>query len=366
MKRKSAIVTSELLSAFGLEASAAVSVFSGGHINDTFLVKSGKGNFMLQRINPFVFPRPQDIMENMLGITEFLKERITKRGGNPTRETLCPIQTDCGKYYYIDDDGEYWRCIPYIENTTAYETVSGKDMLEAAGSAFGDFQSLLADYPAETLHIIIADFHNTPVRYRQLMDAAEKDTAARLSTVLAEMKFVQDRETDCVALTTLHAMGKLPLRVTHNDTKLSNILFDNNTNCPICVIDLDTVMPGFTAFDFGDSIRAGATTAAEDEADLSKVHFDLELYTAYTRGFLRAARHEMCEDELRSLATGAKLMTLEVGMRFLADYLNDDVYFRTEYPRHNLDRARNQFQLVKEMETAMPEMERIVFQYYNS
>lgn len=364
MKRNTAAVTKELLQAFGLEETCEFSVFTGGHINDTFLVKSEKGNFMLQRINPFVFPRPQDIMGNMLGVTEFLRVKIEQRGGNPDRETLKSLPTSSGNFYHVDQDQEYWRCIAFIENTTAYETVSGNEMLEAAGSAFGDFQSMLADYPADTLHEIIKDFHNTPARYRQLMDAAEKDAAGRLSSIAEEMDFVKEREADCAVLVNLYKAGRIPLRVTHNDTKMSNVLFDNDTNQPICVIDLDTVMPGFTAFDFGDSIRAGATTAAEDEADLSKVHFDIDLYDAYARGFLRAANHEMNEDELRSLAYGAKLMTLEVGMRFLADYLNGDEYFRISHPRHNLDRARNQFQLVREMEKTMPEMERIVFHHY--
>lgn len=236
-------------------------------------------------------------------------------------------------------------------------------MLREAGRAFGEFQSLLCDYPADTLHETIVDFHNTPVRFAQLREAAEKNAAGRLSQVEAEMAFAAQREADGSLLMDLLREGKLPLRVTHNDTKMSNVLMDNETGKAVCVIDLDTVMPGLTAFDFGDSIRAGASTAAEDEADLSKVHFDLDLFAAYTEGFLSAAGDALTPLELQTLPDGARLMTLEVGIRFLADYLNGDVYFRTAYPEHNLVRARNQFQLVREMEEKRAGMDAIIQRY---
>lgn len=356
-------VTPEILAAFGLPADAEATPILSGHINDTFVVQGPEKRLILQRINHFVFPSPQNIMENILGVTDFLREKIRQQGGDPDRETLTVVRTTDGGSFFVDDGGNYWRCTIYIENATSHETVENPAMLEEAGRAFGQFQHLLSGYPADTLHEIIPDFHNTPARYRQLQDAVAKNAAGRLGEVQAELDFAAAREKDCALLMDLLAQGELPLRVTHNDTKMSNVLLDDATGKAVCVIDLDTVMPGLCAFDFGDSIRAGASTAAEDEADLSKVHFDLDLFEAYTKGFLSAAGQALTEKELATLPDGAKLMTLEVGMRFLADYLNGDVYFRTAYPTHNLDRARNQFKLVEEMEEKRADMDRIVKKY---
>lgn len=356
------LVTPEILSAFGLNPKSPVTPLNGGHINDTFLVEDG-GKFTLQRINRYVFPSPQDIMENITGVTSFLRDKILARGGDPDRETLNIRRTMDGAALYVDEDGEPWRCMTYVDGASSRETVENAAMLREAGRAFGDFQKLLSGYPAETLHETIVNFHNTPERYRQLMEAASNDKAGRLSTVQAEMEFASQRETDCALLMDLLREGKLPLRVTHNDTKMSNVLIDDATGQALCVIDLDTVMPGLTAFDFGDSIRAGATTAAEDEADLSKVHFDLNLFQAYTEGFLSAAGNALTPLELQTLPDGARLMTYEVGIRFLADYLNGDVYFRTAYPEHNLVRARNQFKLVEEMEQKRAGMDEIIGKY---
>ena len=233
-------------------------------------------------------------------------------------------------------------------------------MLREAGRAFGEFQRLLDGYPAETLHEIIPDFHNTPQRFRQLEEAARRDKAGRLSQVGPEMAFAQARREGCSFLMDLLRAGKLPLRVTHNDTKMSNVLLDDNTGRAVCVIDLDTVMPGLAAFDFGDAIRSGATTAAEDETYLSLVRLDLERFSAFTQGFLGAAGQAFTPLERETLADGAIWMTFEVGIRFLADYLNGDVYFRTAYSQHNLDRARNQFRLVEELEKARPAMGEII------
>lgn len=261
---------------------------------------------------------------------------------------------------YIDEAGNYWRCTLHIDGTASYETPDSTEMLYEAGRAFGDFQAQLSGYPAGTLHEIIPDFHNTPVRLQQLRDAAKADPKGRLFEVQAELDFALAREERAGLLMGLLKQGALPLRVTHNDTKMSNILFDSETKKAVCVIDLDTVMPGLTAFDFGDSIRAGASTAAEDETDLGKVKFDLELYKAYTRGFLSSAGSALTEKELLTLPDGAWAMTFEVGTRFLADYLNGDVYFRVKHPRQNLDRARNQFHLALQMERQREEMGRIV------
>ena len=354
MEQKS-LVAPDILSAFGLSPACPVLPLKGGHINDTFLVED-QGKFTLQRINRFVFARPQDIMENITGVTEFLRKKILARGGNPDRETLNIRRTVDGAVLYTDREGEPWRCMTYVDGASSRETVESAAMLREAGRAFGEFQKLLSDYPAHTLHETIANFHNTPERFRQLMDAVRGDKGGRVSQVGPELAFAAQREGSCSLLTDLLKEGKLPLRVTHNDTKMSNVLMDDATGKALCVIDLDTVMPGLAAFDFGDSIRTGATTAAEDEADLSKVHFDLGLFEAYGEGFLSAAGDALTPLELETLPDGAILMTFEVGIRFLADYLNGDVYFRTAYPEHNLVRARNQFRLVEEMEQSRSQM----------
>lgn len=354
----------EAASAFPFGSSVrSATPFGGGHINDTFLVETGNGAFVLQRLNKYVFPRPDWIMENISRVTRFLAQKLASLGLDPARGTLTLVGTQDGRDFYIDSDGHYWRATASIENTTAYESATSAAMFEKAGAAFGQFQSMLSDYPADTLHEIIPNFHNTPDRYRQLMDAVEKNAAGRLSEVQAELAFVEARRDDCAALMALLQDGRLPLKVTHNDTKMSNVLIDNGTQDVVCVIDLDTVMPGLAAFDFGDSIRAGASTGAEDEADLTKVHFSLPLFEAYTKGFLGAAGDALTPLETETLPLGAKLMTLEVGMRFLADYLNGDVYFKTSRPGHNLDRARNQLHLVADMERQWDGMTGIIGAY---
>lgn len=350
-------LTEQVLLAFGLQPTASVRIMPGGHINDTYLADE---KYVIQRINHFVFPHPEHIMENMLGVTGFLREKLLARGGNPERETLQVVLTKSGEPVYRDHAANYWRCALHIGGTASYETPDSPDMLREAGRAFGDFQAMLSDYPADTLHEIIPNFHNTPVRVQQLKDAAATDPKGRLAGVADEMAFALAREEQAGLLMGLLGQGKLPLRVTHNDTKMSNILFDGATKKAVCVIDLDTVMPGLTAFDFGDSIRAGASTAAEDETCLEKVKFDLALYKAYAEGFLSAAGSALTPAELDTLPEGAWTMTFEVGIRFLADYLNGDVYFRTSHPQQNLDRARNQFHLVRQMEERREEMGRIV------
>jgi len=350
-------IPSQVLAAFGLAPNAELVDMPGGHINDTFLVG---GAFVIQRINRFVFPHPEHIMENMVGVTSFLREKLLARGGNPERELLQVVPAQNGASFVRDDAGDFWRCTRYIPDAVSYETPDSPAMLREAGRAFGDFQALLNGYPADTLHEIIPDFHNTPARIRQLEEAAAADSKGRLAQVEPEMEFALSRRKQAGLLMDLLGQGKLPLRVTHNDTKMSNILFDPASKLAVCVIDLDTVMPGLAAFDFGDSIRAGASSAAEDETDLSRVHFDLELYRAYTQGFLSTAGAALTSIELDTLPDGAWAMTYEVGIRFLADYLNGDVYFRTAHPQHNLDRARNQFHLVKQMEEHREKMGRIV------
>ena len=341
--------------------------YGSGHINETQLITMNDNGtetpYILQKINKNVFKNPPQLMENYVGVTSFLRERIIEAGGDPDRETLNAIKTRDGKNYFCDAEGEYWRLLVFVTDSISYDKVERPEQFYESAVAFGNFQSQLRAYPAETLHETIVNFHNTPDRFRQLMDAVREDKCGRLAEVEAEVTFAKEREEFAKTLELAHAAGKLPLKVTHNDTKLNNILFDKNTGKPLCVVDLDTIMPGYAVNDFGDSIRFGATTALEDEADLSKVNFDIELYELYVKGFIEGAAGGLSEGELEMMPIGAIMMTFECGMRFLADYLNGDTYFRISRERHNLDRARNQFKLVSDMEKRLPEMRAIVAKY---
>ena len=358
-------ILNEVLAAFDFPATLeGVVRYGQGHINDTFCVlcQPQEGDcirFILQGLSVAAFPRQDELMENFIGITSYLRNKVIAEGGDPSRETLSLVKTKDGKDYYTDNTGKAWRLTPFIENTDCYQTATPA-LFEASARAFGRFQYMLRDYPAETLHEPIVNFHNTEDRFAKFEAALAADKMGRAKEVEAEVKFAMDRKADCsVALQALRD-GKLPLRVTHNDTKLNNILIDRDTHEGICVIDLDTTMPGLSINDFGDSIRFGANHSKEDEKDLSKVNFDIELYEAYTRGFLEGARGGLTPAELEYLPWGAKLMTLECGIRFLTDYLDGDNYFRIHYPEQNLDRCRTQFKLVADMEAQWEQMHSIV------
>ena len=341
--------------------------FGSGHINDTFLVtckaEDGEHRYTLQRINHQVFKDPASLMANMVGVTAFLQKKVREAGGDPARESICLVYARDGKPYYRDSLGNFWKSYHFIDGVTCYDQVEKPEDFYQCGYAFGHFQGLLADYPAETLVETIPDFHNTPKRFVTFEQAVAEDAVGRAASVAEEIAFVREREAFMHTLTDLQARGEIPLRVTHNDTKLNNAMIDDATGRAICIIDLDTVMPGLSVNDFGDSIRFGATTAAEDEPDLDKVHFDLELYEAYTRGFLEGCGGRLTEKELWALPVGAKMMTLECGMRFLTDHLQGDTYFRIHRENHNLDRCRTQFRLVAEMEQHWDEMYAIVRKY---
>ncbi|MBE6541895.1 MAG: aminoglycoside phosphotransferase family protein [Ruminococcaceae bacterium] len=334
------------------------SAYGNGHINDTYLVHSSP-EYILQRINKKVFTNPTAVMENILGVTQYLRKKIEEEGGDPDRETLTLISTVDGKPYYLHTDGEYYRMYKYISNSKSYDLVENPMQLYHAAKAFGKFQNMLSDYPADTLHETIVDFHNTKVRYDQFKSALANDKAGRAASVQDEIKFVLDREGDAGIVVDAIAAGKLPLRVTHNDTKLNNVLLDEVTGEGVCVIDLDTVMPGSLLYDYGDALRFGGSSGAEDEKDLSKIYFKVENFEHFTRGFLEALP-SITEEELALLPFSIKLMTLECGSRFLADYLNGDVYFKTAYPEHNLDRCRTQFKLVADIEEKMDSLNAIV------
>ena len=362
------MILHEVLGAFDFPATLVGAVRYGqGHINDTFCVlcQPQEGDcirFILQGLSMAAFPRQDELMENFIGITSHLRKKIIANGGDPLRETLSLVKTKDGKDYYTDATGKAWRLTPFIENTDCYQSAT-PELFEASARAFGRFQYLLSDYPAETLHESIVNFHNTEDRFAKFEAALAADKMGRAKEVEAEVKFAMDRKADCsVALQALRD-GKLPLRVTHNDTKLNNILIDRDTKEGICVIDLDTTMPGLSINDFGDSIRFGANHSREDEKDLSKVYFDIELYEAYTRGFLEGAQGGLTPAEREYLPWGAKLMTLECGIRFLTDYLDGDHYFRIHYPEQNLDRCRTQFKLVDDMEQQFDAMAAVVAKY---
>jgi len=337
--------------------------YGSGHINDTRLVVTDKKRYILQRINKNVFKDPASLMDNFVKVTSYLAKKIEAEGGDVLRETLNVIKTLDGKNFYLDGEGQYWRMLVFVEDSMSFDKVERPEQFYDSAVAFGNFQYMLRDYPADTLVETIVNFHNTPDRLRQLREAVEKDVMSRLAEVKADVEFATSREEFIGMFERARAEGKLPLRVTHNDTKLNNILFDAESGKALCIIDLDTIMPGYAVNDFGDSIRFGATTALEDEADLSKVNFDISLYELYVKGFIEGAKGGLTDFELDMLPYGAMMMTLECGMRFLADYLSGDTYFRTHRPGQNLDRARNQFKLVADMEKALPEMKAIVEKY---
>lgn len=326
-----------------------------GHINRTFLIVCESGRrYVLQGINRQIFNDVAGLMSNVIAVTN----HIAAKCSDP-RQCLHLIDTLDGNKYFIDPEGDCWRVYDFVEDSLCLQAPESPEDFYESAAAFGTFQQQLSDFPAETLHITIPNFHNTPDRYLKFRQAIQEDRAGRAASVQAEIEQYLVYESEAGVLQSKLESGVLPLRVTHNDTKLNNVMLDAKTRKQLCVIDLDTVMPGLTAFDFGDSIRFGAATAAEDERDLSRVSMDLELYTIFTRGFLRSCPG-MTAEEKRSLPWGAKLMTLECGVRFLTDYLNGDIYFSIHRPDHNLDRCRTQITMVRDMDRKWAEMNKIV------
>ena len=335
--------------------------YGNGHINDTYLTLPMQN--ILQRINTDVFKNPDELMENILGVTEFLREKIVKSGGNPERETLSVVKTLDGNSYYKNENGDCYRMYKFIDGSKTVDCNPTPEELCNAAKAFGKFQKMLNDYPAHKLHETIVDFHNTPDRFKKLKEAIENNLAGRRDSVQAEIDFALSCESWISKVTDGLADGSIPLRVTHNDTKINNVLFDAQSGEAICVIDLDTVMPGSLLYDFGDALRIGAATADEDETDLSKVEFDLNMFESFTKGFFEEMKDCLTKRETELLAFSAKLLTYECGIRFLTDYLNGDTYFKIHREHHNLDRARTQFKLVADMEKKAEQMEAIVKKY---
>lgn len=339
-----------------------------GHINDTFCVHTQPEDFpckcfILQRMSSAAFKHPEQLMENIVGVTEYLGKKIIAAGGDRDREAMRVLRPKNGENYYTDSEGGAWRVYPFVEDIYCYQSAETPELFEASARAFGKFQKMLDGYPAETLYETIPNFHNTEDRLAKLKAAIAADKMGRAAECQKEIDFVMEREADCSVALQAQRDGILPLRVTHNDTKLNNVLIDIHTGEGMCVIDLDTTMPGLSINDFGDSIRFGANHSAEDEKDLSKVNFDINLYEVYTRGFLQGADGTLTDAELDYLPWGAKLMTLECGIRFLTDYLEGDTYFHIHYPEQNLDRCRTQFKLVHDMEEQFEAMTEVIKKY---
>lgn len=357
----------KICEAFGLKGTLKeAGPYGCGHINSTYcFVVENDGvttRYIIQKINNAIFKDVYGLMNNVLLVTDHIRKKNEGKI-DYNRCTLTVIPTADGKLCYDDGEGNFYRTYLFVEGTVALQAVENPEQLYTLGAAFGEFQNQLADFDASKLIETIPNFHNTEDRYRLFEEAVANNIAGRADEVKAEIEFVRERKADASKLLNLLKEGKLPLRVTHNDTKLNNILFDEGDLRAVCVIDLDTVMPGLVHYDFGDSIRFGASTGAEDEKDLSKIEMSLELFEMYTKGFLSTCKDKLNDEEVNNLPFSAKLLTFECGMRFLTDYLNGDTYFKIHRPEHNLDRCRTQFKLVYDMETKMDKMMEIVNKY---
>ncbi len=328
-----------------------------GHINETYLITTDNGTrYILQWINRYVFPNVNALMNNMAAISAYLAKREKGK-----MAMIRYIDTLDGHSYYDDGHGGCWRIYRFVDHSICVQRPESLEDFYECARAFGHFQYVLNEFPAEELEETIVNFHNTVDRYRQLREALREDSEGRAAEVQPELEYLFSREDKACRLHKMRLSGDLPVRATHNDTKINNVLLDEHTRKAICVIDLDTVMPGLSAFDFGDAIRFGASTAAEDETDLRKVSLDLALFRAFTRGFLKACP-SLTEKEREVLPLGSFTMTLECGMRFLTDYLKGDKYFSIDYPQHNLDRARAQLKLAQDMESKEEAMSLIVWE----
>ncbi len=333
-----------------------------GHINSTYFVECDSGNtYVLQKINTGIFKNPAELMHNISCVTEHIRKKLASEGGDLERGTLCFRKADNGEYF-IECDGGCYRIYDFVDNAVAYDAATPA-LLKNAGEAFGHFQMQLANFDASLLYETIPNFHNTVSRYTDFENAIAANAAGRADTVKEEIAFVRAHRELCSYIVDAIADGSIPLRVTHNDTKLNNILMDKYTGKAVSVIDLDTVMPGSVLYDFGDAIRFGASSAAEDERDLSIVECDLQKFEAFAEGFISGLGGSLTEREIADLPYGAIIITLETGIRFLTDYLNGDTYFRIAYPEHNLDRARNQFKLVSDMKAKLDTLKNIINNY---
>jgi aminoglycoside phosphotransferase (APT) family kinase protein len=341
--------------------------YGSGHINDTFVAAFSQSGtrirYIFQRINQRIFKNPETLMENIVRVTEESNRQLVAAGvPDVSRRTLSVIRAKDGNPFHKDSEGSYWRCYLFIEGARTYDIIQNERQAYEAARAFGEFQSLVAGMKGPRLHETILNFHNTRSRFERLREMVQSDPQGRLASTQAEWNFIKERESLVDVLLNLQASGKIPERVTHNDTKLNNVMIDDATETGICVIDLDTVMPGLALYDFGDMIRTATSPAAEDETDLSKVKMLMPMFQALVRGYLSSAGGFLNEAEKAHLAFSGKLIALEIGIRFLTDHLEGDVYFKIKRPNHNLDRCRTQLALVKSIE----EQEEAMVQFVNS
>ena len=347
----------------------AVEEIKSGHINTTYKMTVSLGDkeqpYIVQRINTSIFKNADGLMTNIRDVTEYLRKCYISKGIRPDRYVLQFLEVSPGCNYYVDAEKNYWRTYYFVDRSVTYDSTSDPSVLRSAGKAFGEFQMQLAGFDASHLTETIPNFHNTVARFETFAKHVKEDPTGRVKSASKEIDFYLSHEEIGTRITRLQQEGKLPLRVTHNDTKCNNVLFDEETNAPLAVIDLDTIMPGLSVHDFGDAIRFAANTAAEDEKDLSKVSCDLSLFRAFAEGFISKTAGALTETELANMALGAFVMTYECGMRFLDDYLCGDTYFRIAYPEHNLVRSRNQMALAQDMLDKMDRMNQIIKEIQN-
>lgn len=330
--------------------------FGNGHINWTYQIKTAAGDqFVLQRINTYVFRDPVGLQRNIELLTDFMR----KKEDDP-RKVLELVPALDGKSYIVTESDEYWRIYVFVQDCICYDKAESLELFRESGRAFGHFHNLLADFPVDSLIETIPNFHNTPVRFQDFEKALAEDIAGRAAGAKAEIDYVLSQKYFASFLLDKAASGEIPLRVTHNDTKINNVLFDRTSQKALCVCDLDTTMPGIPAMDFGDCIRYAGNNAAEDEPDLDKVFLRMDLFKAFAEGYCEMSKTNLKREELLICPEAAKLITLETGMRFLADYLQNDVYFHIAYPEHNLIRARVQFKLAADMEKHMEDMRNVI------
>ena len=355
----------DLLQQFNISGEiVSYNFFKNGHINTTIKVEiltEGKTKeYVLQKINHNVFTKPYEVLENIANVTNHIKNEIRKNGGHSTRRVLKFYPAKDGRYCTKTEDGEYWRIYKFVNNSLTFNETDNLKIIEETGKAFGEFQLLLDNFPIEKLHITIPHFHNTVNRYKLFMDAINNDPVCRVQEVEDLICEYHMLESIATKMYKMQKNNELQLRVTHNDTKCNNVLFDKETNEKLCVIDLDTVMPGLIGFDFGDAIRFGASNSAEDEVNFNQVRIDLDKYDAFAKGFLSQVANKLTYNEQNTLSLGAITMTIECGLRFLTDYINGDTYFKTEYPTHNLVRSRCQLALAQDMIKHYQQMQEIV------
>lgn len=360
-------IIKDICEAYGLKGTLKdVSRLKRGHINETFCVnmdEDGKEkSYLFQRVNSYVFKKPEQIIKNVHAVTNHVRSKLEEMGETDVKRKVIKLYTHDGESLYITENGDYWRVMSFVYNATTYD-VFDNNLLKSIGYGFGKFLSMLSDFPGGDLYETIPNFHNTPKRYEAFFKAYREDKCGRAAELVEENRFIKETERYASRFFDLYNKGKLPLRVTHNDTKGNNIMIDITTGEPLAVIDLDTVMPGFAMNDFGDAVRFAANTAVEDEPDLSKVSLDLDRYNALAEGFLSPMKGKFTDLEIVNMPWGVILMTLETAIRFLTDYLDGDVYFKTEYPKHNLVRGRCQLALAKDAIAKLPDMEKITENY---